>query len=106
MERFHAVVRGRVQGVGFRDATCREARRLGLQGWVRNCLDGTVEVTAAGATPALRALETFLRQGPRMAHVTGADIFWETAASSAAADPSPDRSGEPPPSRSDSFQIR
>lgn len=73
----HAVVRGRVQGVGFRDATWREGHRLGLLGWVRNRLDGTVEVLAEGPKNALVQLETFLRVGPRMANVTGADIFWE-----------------------------
>jgi len=44
--RLHAVVRGSVQGVGFRATTFDQARRLGLAGWVRNCLDGTVEVLA------------------------------------------------------------
>lgn len=78
-ERLHAVIRGRVQGVGFRDATWCEARRLGLGGWVRNRLDGTVEVTAEGPLPALRTLEEFLRTGPPMAMVSGADMFWEKA---------------------------
>jgi len=46
--RLHAVVRGSVQGVGFRATTFDEARRLGLAGWVRNRVDGTVEVLAEG----------------------------------------------------------
>lgn len=75
--RMHAVVRGRVQGVGFRDATWREGRRLGLRGWVRNLLEGSVEVLAEGPKNALEQLETFLRVGPRMANVTGIDVFWE-----------------------------
>lgn len=79
MQRLVAVVRGRVQGVGYRDATWREARRLDLRGWVRNRLDGTVEVSAEGADASLKLLEAFLRQGPRMANVTGVDVFWEAA---------------------------
>jgi acylphosphatase len=77
VKRLHAVVRGRVQGVGFRDATAREARRLRLTGWVRNRMDGTVEITAEGDERALRELETFLRHGPGLANVTGLDVFWE-----------------------------
>ena len=77
VKRLVAIVHGRVQGVGFRDATANEARRLGLGGWVRNQFDGTVEVTAEGSEPSLRALEAFLRRGPRLANVTGVDIFWE-----------------------------
>ena len=77
--RLVAVVRGRVQGVGFRYTTSREARRLGLRGWVSNRLDGSVEVRAEGRVADLRALETFLRAGPRGARVTGVDIFWESA---------------------------
>jgi acylphosphatase len=72
-----AVVRGRVQGVGFRDATWREGRRLGLLGWVQNRLDGTVEVVAEGDEASLRELERFLRQGPRMARVAGVDVAFE-----------------------------
>jgi hypothetical protein len=49
MHRLHAVVHGRVQGVGFRYFVMREARALGLSGWVRNQADGSVEVEAEGA---------------------------------------------------------
>ena len=76
MKGFRAVVRGRVQGVGFRAATEETARALGVGGWVRNMPDGAVEVEAEGPEDALRALEQFLRRGPRMARVTGADFFW------------------------------
>jgi acylphosphatase len=64
-----AVVRGRVQGVGFRDATVRRARGLGVTGWVRNGEDGEVLVHAEGTAEAVKALEAFLREGPRGAHV-------------------------------------
>jgi len=77
--RLHAVVRGRVQGVGFRDAVRREGRRLGLAGWVKNRMDGTVEVAAEGGDAALGALEEFLRRGPPMAKVAGLDATREEA---------------------------
>ena len=74
MKRIHAIVRGRVQGVGFRATTAHEARRLGLNGWVRNRLDGTVEVLADGDEAAVDELAAWLKRGPRGAHVTGLDI--------------------------------
>lgn len=60
---------GRVQGVGFRWWTSREARSLGLRGWVRNLRDGAVEVHAAGAPEVLDDLESRLARGPRHAKV-------------------------------------
>jgi len=68
------VVRGAVQGVGFRDATARRARSLALTGWVRNRDDGAVEVHAEGAGEALEELEAFLGRGPRMAQVSGVAV--------------------------------
>jgi acylphosphatase len=66
---FHALVSGRVQGVGFR-YTCRhEARRLGLSGWVRNNPGGDVEVWAEGAREKLDPFLDWLRQGPPGARV-------------------------------------
>ena len=64
-----AVIRGSVQGVGFREATRRRARELGLMGWVRNADDGSVEVHAEGPAAATEALASFLREGPRGAAV-------------------------------------
>ncbi len=66
---FRALVRGRVQGVGFRDAVRRRATRLGVSGWVRNAPDGTVEVHAEGPGDATGALLAFLQDGPRGAEV-------------------------------------
>lgn len=80
VKRFRAIVRGRVQGVGFRACTQEVARELELGGWVRNLADGAVEVEAVGEEAALRALEKFLRRGPRMARVAGADFIWEEGA--------------------------
>ena len=65
------VVEGRVQGVGFRESTRREAERLGgLRGFVRNLADGRVEVVAEGAEVGLSALVRFLRRGPSLARVS------------------------------------
>jgi DNA ligase D-like protein (predicted 3'-phosphoesterase) len=68
-----AIVTGAVQGVGFRDATRRRARELGVMGWVRNADDGTVAVHAEGQTGAVEALIVFLREGPRSAGVADVD---------------------------------
>jgi DNA ligase D-like protein (predicted 3'-phosphoesterase) len=64
-----ACVRGDVQGVGFRDATVRRARELGVRGWVRNGDDGAVRVHAEGPAGAVGELASFLRRGPRLARV-------------------------------------
>jgi acylphosphatase len=63
------LVRGRVQGVGFRWFVEREARTLGVAGWVRNNHDGSVEVLAIGTRDQLAGLGSQLRQGPRAARV-------------------------------------
>jgi len=74
------VVRGRVQGVGFRWFVMREARALGLSGTVRNRRDGGVEVDAEGPEPALRALIESVRNGPSGARVERVDERWSEAA--------------------------
>ena len=70
--RVRIVVRGRVQGVGFRYATVNEGRRLGLRGWARNAPDGSVEVLAEGEPDAVRALVDWCAHGPPSARVTSA----------------------------------
>jgi len=67
------LVRGRVQGVGFRWFVEREARILGVSGWVRNNADGAVEVLAQGTREQLSGLRTRLQQGPRAARVDDVD---------------------------------
>jgi acylphosphatase len=57
-------IHGRVQGVGFRFWTRSQARRLGVSGTVRNCTDGSVEVTARGSDADLSTLRALLRHGP------------------------------------------
>ena len=62
-------IRGRVQGVGYRDWMIREATRLGVQGWVRNRRDGSVEALVSGDAAAVAALLTACRAGPPMGWV-------------------------------------
>lgn len=69
-ECMHYKVSGRVQGVFFRASTCRRAVELGLNGWVRNMPDGTVEVLACGDETAFEALRQWLHEGPPMARVS------------------------------------
>ena len=63
------LVRGRVQGVGFRWFVEREAHILGIAGWVRNNHDGTLEVLAQGTREQLAGLRSRLQDGPRAARV-------------------------------------
>ena len=65
----HFLVKGRVQGVGFRWFVQREAAELGLRGWVRNTDQGHVEIVAAGEADLLAELKTALRKGSRGSRV-------------------------------------
>ncbi len=78
------VMSGRVQGVGFREATVDAARAAGVVGWVRNRADGTVEVLAQGSSDAVDRLVAWCRRGPPLARVTGVDVA--TAAADASLD--------------------
>jgi acylphosphatase len=71
--RLRAVVRGEVQGVGYRWSVQRLARRLGLTGYAENLPDGSVRVEAEGDPSQLDELEAFLRGGPRFAEVDRLD---------------------------------
>ena len=75
----HCHVEGLVQGVCFRDSTRRQARTLGLRGWVRNLPDGRVELQACGDPQALRKLRAWLSQGPPQARVARLDCRPATA---------------------------
>lgn len=63
-------IHGLVQGVNFRASARDTATRLGLTGWVRNCIDGDVELVACGTADAVEALEQWLWQGPPAARVS------------------------------------
>lgn len=76
---YRFTVRGRVQGVYFRQSTADEATRLGVEGWVRNCADGSVEGVAAGPAEALERLREWLCHGPPAARVD--DLAWSAAES-------------------------
>lgn len=67
------LIRGRVQGVGFRWSAVAEGNRLGLGGWARNLADGRVEVHAQGDPAGLEALGAWLRRGPLGAEVTSVE---------------------------------
>jgi acylphosphatase len=67
------VVRGRVQGVGFRAWTEVMALERGVQGWVRNCRDGSVEALFAGSAGAVEVMVELCREGPPGARVLAVD---------------------------------
>ena len=76
----HVVVRGRVQGVGFRAFVEREALRRGIEGWVRNRRDGAVEALFAGPPEVVADMIEACRQGPRASRVDALDQREGTAA--------------------------
>jgi acylphosphatase len=73
-------VRGRVQGVFFRASTQREAKRLGLTGWVKNRPDGGVEIIAEGEEDGLKELIAWAQRGPSAARVERVDVRWRSFA--------------------------
>ncbi len=76
-QRVHLRIKGRVQGVFFRYETQSVAQRLGLVGWVRNRLDGSVEVVAEGEKEKLDELIKWCHQGPPLARVDSVEVRWE-----------------------------
>ena len=72
-------VYGIVQGVNFRYYTREYARRLGLNGTVRNLFDGSVEIVAEGEEERLQELIKFAKRGPPAAHVYNIEVKWEKA---------------------------
>jgi acylphosphatase len=69
----HVIVRGRVQGVGYRAFVEHEALRRGIEGWVRNRRDGTVEAVFSGAPGKVETIIVVCRRGPHSAHVEAID---------------------------------
>ena len=76
-KQLHALVSGRVQGVGFRLFVQREATRRGLNGWVRNLARGKVEVMAQGPRGEVNELLARLREGPALASVDDVRVEWQ-----------------------------
>jgi len=76
LTRLHAVVEGRVQGVGFRYFVLETAEILGVTGWVRNRWDDTVEVIAEGPRADVERLFQALQRGPRAAYVSQVQQEW------------------------------
>ncbi len=72
----HIIIRGRVQGVGYRAWTTQAARRLGLAGWVRNRENGDVEAMAHGPAASVESLVAACKKGPTFARVD--DVQSET----------------------------
>lgn len=68
------MVRGRVQGVFFRESAFRLARQLGVAGWIRNCADGSVEAVFEGPSDAVDRMLEWVREGPRAARVGRVDV--------------------------------
>jgi acylphosphatase len=77
MKRVHVYISGLVQGVFFRARTHREATRLGLLGWVRNCPDGRVEAVFEGAQEKILEMIDWCRLGPRDARVDHVEVSEE-----------------------------
>ena len=69
-------MRGRVQGVFFRAETSEQARALGVAGWVRNALDGSVEAVLEGDRDRVESLVRWLQRGPRLASVDDVEVAW------------------------------
>lgn len=78
MKQVQCVVLGRVQGVFFRASAQREAKRLGLTGWVRNRPDGSVELLAEGEDESLRDFIGWVQRGPGSARVDRVDTRWRS----------------------------
>jgi acylphosphatase len=75
--RAHVVVTGRVQGVFFRAETRDRAASLGLNGWVRNNPDGSVEAVFEGDRERVSSMVEWCRRGPSHAQVENVDVAWE-----------------------------
>ena len=75
--RAHVYVHGRVQGVFFRATTRDKAQSLGVKGWVKNCLDGSVEAVFEGEKDAVEKIVNWCRKGPTGAFVEQIDVCWE-----------------------------
>ena len=80
----HVIIRGRVQGVWFRQSTLKTATGLGLAGWVRNLASGEVEALFEGKEPAVEQMLQWCRSGPPLAKVTDIEVNRQPATGLAA----------------------
>lgn len=71
--RYHIIITGRVQGVGFRYFVDQNAKSLHLSGWVRNQMDGTVELEVQGESDRLEIFMRRLQEGPTFANIEAVD---------------------------------
>jgi acylphosphatase len=78
LKRIQLVVRGRVQGVFFRATAQREARQLGLTGWVKNRRDGAVEMVVEGEEDNVKDFLAWAQHGPTTARVDNVDTRWRS----------------------------
>jgi acylphosphatase len=78
LKRIHLVIRGRVQGVYYRASAVREAKRLGLTGWVKNRPDSAVEVVAEGEEDQVKDFLAWAQHGPSTARVDKIDTRWRS----------------------------
>ena len=79
MEKVRAkiIVSGIVQGVGYRSFALRHGNSLDLNGYVRNVLDGSVEIEAEGERDEIERFVSLLREGPRAAEVSDVHVEWK-----------------------------
>lgn len=78
LKQLQLTIRGRVQGVYFRASAQREAKRLGLTGWVRNRTDGSVEILTEGEEVSIRELYGWAQKGPSAARVDRVETRWRS----------------------------
>jgi acylphosphatase len=74
LKTLHLLMHGRVQGVWYRDSMRREAEKLGVHGWCRNRIDGTVEAMVQGEAEAVDALLAWAQRGPERAQVSRVEV--------------------------------
>jgi acylphosphatase len=79
IQRLHATVEGWVQGVGFRAFVVDLSTKFAVTGWVRNTMEGHVEIMAEGSRSQLDQFLAHLRTGPRMARVVNVQVEWQAA---------------------------
>lgn len=77
VERAHLFISGRVQGVTFRASTRRRAKKMDLNGWVKNLKDGRVEAVFEGPEGKIKEMVDWCHRGPRAARVENVEVEWE-----------------------------